>query len=186
MFNQPKIINIVCYLKVEPQINQLNTAIVFTLEGPQLLYVTCKKTNRKSVLFCLPEVKQKHQLVDCVFTQRGCGSATVETSEYKGKYNDTSLYSAVGLCLQDDAAAAVRVVLGVDLVFVSVDVVDVHAFFPLVVYFSNGDQLHSLPLRDAHAEARQWKKWTFWEILKSALNTLAQHGQKGEGNFQWH
>lgn len=59
-----------------------------------------------------------------------------------------SLYLAVGLLrLQDDAAAGVRVVLGADFVFVSVDVVDVHAFFPLVVYFSNGDQLHCLPLR---------------------------------------
>lgn len=60
--------------------------------------------------------------------------------------------------LQDDAAASIRVVVGADFVFVSVNVVDVHAFLPLVVHLGDGDQLDRLPLRNTGAETRRWKK----------------------------
>lgn len=54
----------------------------------------------------------------------------------------------MGLCvsLQDDTAAGSWVIVGADFVLVAVDKVEVRVALPLVVHFSDWDQLHSLPL----------------------------------------
>lgn len=56
------------------------------------------------------------------------------------------------MCLHDDTAAGCRIVVGVDVVLVAVDVVDMRVAFPLIVHLRDGDQLDRLPLTERERE----------------------------------
>lgn len=62
------------------------------------------------------------------------------------------MFMCVCVCLLDDTAAGCRVIVGVDVVLVAVDVVHVRVAFPLIVHLSDGDQLDRLPLRERERE----------------------------------
>jgi len=81
------------------------------------------------------------------------------------------------VCLHDDATAAgSRIVAGTDFVLISINKVDMHVGFPLVVYLSDGDQLDSLPLRDRYRINVKGVGSTFLELHDRTFTKLQPSG----------